>query len=120
MCNNKYYKQVDGVAMGSPFVPALANIVMCSFENKWLRDCLMISNLCSIDVMLMAYLFQADEFKEHLWSKHPNITFSIENKKDGSLPFLHVNIFAKPRNLQPTSIEKRASVGLYLKHIKLV
>ena len=120
MCNNKYYKQVDGVAMGSPFVPALANIVMCSFENKWFRDCLMISKLCSIDVMLMAYLFHADEFKEHLWSKHPNIKFSIENKKDGSLPFLHVNIFAKPRNLQLTSIEKRALVDLYLKHIKLV
>ena len=36
--NNKYYKQVDGVAMGSPLVPALANIFICSFESKWLRD----------------------------------------------------------------------------------
>ena len=36
--NNKYYKQVDGVVMGSPLGPALANIVMCSFESKWLRD----------------------------------------------------------------------------------
>ena len=39
MFNNKYYKQVDGVAMGSPLGPALANIFMCSFESKWLRDC---------------------------------------------------------------------------------
>ena len=29
MFNNKYYKQVGGVA----------NIFMCSFESKWLRDC---------------------------------------------------------------------------------
>ena len=36
MFNNKYYKQVDGVAMGSPLGPALANIFMCSSESKWL------------------------------------------------------------------------------------
>ena len=37
--NNKYYKQVDGVAMESRLGPALANIFMCSFESIWLRDC---------------------------------------------------------------------------------
>ena len=36
--NNKFYKQIDGVSMGSPLVPALANIFMCTFENKWLKD----------------------------------------------------------------------------------
>ena len=39
MFHYKYYKQVDGVAMRSPLGPALANIFMCSFENKWLQDC---------------------------------------------------------------------------------
>ena len=34
MFNNKFYKQIDGMAMGSPLGPALANIFMCSFENK--------------------------------------------------------------------------------------
>ena len=38
MINNKFYKQNDGVAMGPPLGPALANIFMCSFENKWLND----------------------------------------------------------------------------------
>ena len=33
MFNNKFYKQNDGVAMGSPLGPALANVFMSSFEN---------------------------------------------------------------------------------------
>ena len=36
--NNKYYKQVDCVAMGSVMGPDLANIFMCSFESKWPRS----------------------------------------------------------------------------------
>ena len=32
--NSKYYKQVDGVAMGSLLGPALANIFICNFESK--------------------------------------------------------------------------------------
>ena len=39
MFNNEFYKQVDGIALGSPLGPALAYILMCSFENKWLKDC---------------------------------------------------------------------------------
>ena len=29
--NSKFYKQIDGVTMGSPLDPALANIFICSF-----------------------------------------------------------------------------------------
>ena len=31
--NDKYYKQVDDAAVGSPLGPALANIFTCSFES---------------------------------------------------------------------------------------
>ena len=32
--DGQYYDQIDGVAMGSPLGPALANIFMCDFEEK--------------------------------------------------------------------------------------
>ena len=33
--NGQYYDQINGVAMGSPLGPILANIVMCNYEEKW-------------------------------------------------------------------------------------
>ena len=32
--NNAYYKQVDGVAMGSPLVTSLANLIFVYYQNK--------------------------------------------------------------------------------------
>ena len=35
----KFYEQCDGVAMGSPLGPTLADVFMCHFENIWLENC---------------------------------------------------------------------------------
>ena len=57
MFNNKYYKQVDGVAMGSPLGPALANILCGVLKVNGFEVVLMILNQCSIDVISMIYLY---------------------------------------------------------------
>ena len=36
--NSKFYNQIDGVAMGSPLAPVLANIFMGFHEFKWLNE----------------------------------------------------------------------------------
>ena len=33
------YKQIDGVAMGSPLGPTLANAFLCFHEQIWLNEC---------------------------------------------------------------------------------
>ena len=35
--NGKFYNQIDGVAMGSPLAPVLANIFMGFYESTWLK-----------------------------------------------------------------------------------
>ena len=35
----KIYKQIDGVAMGSPLGPTLANAFLCFQEQIWLNEC---------------------------------------------------------------------------------
>ena len=37
--NNVYHKQVDGVAMGSPLGPTLANLFLVYYEHIWLEKC---------------------------------------------------------------------------------
>ena len=37
--NGQLYKQVDGVAMGSPLGPTLANAFLVHFEKNWLQNC---------------------------------------------------------------------------------
>ena len=86
MFNNKFYKQTDGVVMGSPLGKALANIFMCSFENKWLKDCPyglkpVFYRRCVDDkFVLFSSIDYVGKFKKYLSSKYPNINFSLEKE----------------------------------------
>ena len=36
--NGKFYNQIDGIAMGSPLAPVLANMFMGFYKSKWLSE----------------------------------------------------------------------------------
>ena len=36
--NSKFYNQIDGVAIGSPLAPVLANVFMGFHECKWINE----------------------------------------------------------------------------------
>ena len=91
--NSKFYKQIDGVAIGTPLGPALANVFMCSFENKWLKvyphslKPVFYKRYVDYIFVLFSSLNQAEMFKKYLSPKNPNINFSLEKEKDGRLSF---------------------------------
>ena len=119
MFNNKFYKQIDGVVMGSPLGPALANIFMCNFENEWLKDCphslKPVFYRWYVDdiFVLFSSIDQAEEFKKCLSSKHPNINVSLEKENEGRLSFLDVNIFRKKEKFATNVYRKKTFSGVY-------
>ena len=38
MCNNEFYEQIDGVAMGLPLGPLFANWFLKDFESKFIEN----------------------------------------------------------------------------------
>jgi len=94
--NGKYYKQIDGVAMGSPLGPTLANIFLGYKETEWLSNCP--SELKPsyyrryVDDIFL--LFDNDDvivkFQEYMNLQHANIHFTSEVEENDSIPFLDV------------------------------
>ena len=81
--NCNFYNEIDGVAMGSPLAPVLANISMGFYESKWLNE----YNLSKpkfylryVDDILAAFDKEQDSlnFLNFLNKRHPNIKLTIE------------------------------------------
>ena len=84
--NSKFYNQIDGVAVGSPLAPVLANIFMGFHESKWLNEYNLNQSkfyLRYVDDILAAFDNEQDSlnFLNFLNNRHPNIKFIIEKTK---------------------------------------
>ena len=92
--NNQLYNQIDGVAMGSPLGPSLANIFMFALEEKFLDNCpsdfkpILYRRYVDDTFGTFRNKQQVDNFLSYINSCHKNITFTAEISTDDKLPFL--------------------------------
>ena len=92
--NGDLYRQIDGVAMGSPLGPLLAEVFMSKLESGPLRNS--ISNFCVYkryvdDIFcIVDSELEADVLLNEFNSAHPSINFTMEIESEGSLAFLDV------------------------------
>ncbi len=97
--NNKLYQQIDGVPMGSPLGPTLANTFFCYHEKKWLDNCppefRPLKNNRYVDdwFLVLREKEYAGKFLDCLNSKHANISYTVEHEVDNVLPFLDIRIY---------------------------
>ncbi|XP_067022058.1 uncharacterized protein [Acropora muricata] len=118
--DGQYYDQVDGVAMGSPLGPVLANIFMCHFEETWVMnssDCPVLFGLVtSMTLTLFRNKGTGIKFLHYLNSRHNNIQFTVEFENNQGIPFLDVSVKRHDNNPFSTSIyRKKTFTGLYTK-----
>ena len=94
--NGTYYEQVDGVAMGSPLGPTLANIFLCYWEEIWIQKCpkqfrpIYYNRFMDDTFLLFSSQDHVLKFHKYINSRHGNMTFTYEIEKNNSLAFLDV------------------------------
>ncbi|XP_055842593.1 uncharacterized protein LOC129909544 [Episyrphus balteatus] len=91
----KFYLQIDGVAMGSPVALIIADIWMQYFEMKALETSLIkpvIWKRYVDDTFCILNKNDVDTFLNHLNSVHSKIQFTMEIEENNTLAFLDVKV----------------------------
>ena len=96
--NNCLYKQIDGVAMGSPLGPYFANTFLSFHERNWIANCppefkpLFFRRYVDDCFAIFSSPDHVPPFHEYLNSQHPNISFICEFENNSALSFLDILI----------------------------
>ena len=117
--NGKYYEQIDGVSMGSPLGPTLANVFLCHWEEIWLNKCsvkfkpLYYKRFMDDTFLLFSSMDHIKKFFRYINSRHKNMSFTYEVENDDKLPFLDI-LVTREENKYTTNIYRKPTFsGLY-------
>ena len=114
------YEQVDGVAMGSPLGPPMANAFMCNIEKQLETENKMpafYKRYVDDTLSAMPDFETASEFLTTLNNSHPSINFTMELEENGRLPFLGMDIIRNGCRLDTKVYRKPTDTGLLLLRI---
>jgi len=119
--NGNIYDQIDGVAMGSPLAPILANIFMRWFEEKALDSYNGIKPTYYRRYVDDTFLIFHDQshvlpFFQFMNKLHPNITFTKDEESSMShafFPFLDIKIIKESNAFITSTYYKPTHTGVY-------
>ena len=123
--NGSFYDQIDGVAMGSPLAPVLANIFMghhekLSLENLNFQGSEILFYRRYVDDTFCLFHSEHDViiFFDYSNSRHPNIRFTMEKEAHHKLPFLDVLVDNNDHNSFLTRVyHKKTFTGLLTNYL---
>ena len=108
-----YYVQKDGLAMGSPPAPQLANIWLANKETQIKDDAKLFERYMD-DIIRTIKVEDIDDKLNEINNLHPNLKFTIEYEKDGKIPFLDMLLIHKENRIESTWYCKPTDTGLVM------
>ena len=120
--NGAYYDQIDGVAMGSPLAPLLANLYLGHHEQNWLKNYNGVSPVFYkryVDdvIALFANREEAKLFLEYLNEQNDSIAFTMEEENNQKLAFLDVLIDHSEDKIKTSVYRKSTFTGVLTNYL---
>ena len=119
----KIYKQHDGVTMGNPLAPTLANFFLGYMETELLEDNNNDTNRADFPALYVRYvddvfcIFRKDDdhrqFLKRLNNLHQNLSFTCEFGGE-SIPFLDMRITLEDNKIKTNVFRKKTNTDVFL------
>ena len=106
--DNSLYREIDGVAMGTPLGSTLTNAFLCHYEKELLDSCPVkfvpkLYKRYVDDIFVMFWCRDhVKKFVDYMNTKHPNIRFTFEIEDQYRFSFLDIKII---RNTEKKAFE---------------
>ena len=119
MYRDMLYQQTDGVSMGNPLAPTLANFFLADIETRLFSQ---YDNffptlfLRYVDDIFCVFRAGVDwrSFFDALNSAHPSLSFTFEESIGSHIPFLDVHIELKESDCETWVFRKKTHTGVLL------
>ena len=113
LTHDGYYVQKDGLAMGSPPAPLLANIWLAKKEPA-IKDEAKLFERYMDDIIRTIQSNKIDGKLNEINELHNNLKFTMELEKDGEIPFLDMLLMRTDIQIESTWYCKPTDTGLVM------
>ena len=110
-----YFKQIDGLAMGSPPAPHLANGWLSQYDDTIKGDSKLFSRYMD-DILQEIKTSQINDRLAAINALHEKLAFTIERQVEGRIPFLDMLIMNNQGRLSSGWYNKPTDTGLILNY----
>ena len=110
-----FYKQIDGLAMGSPPAPHLANGWMSQFDDT-IKGTSKLYTRYMDDILRDINCHEIEPTLTSINNLHPSLKFTMEREENGEIPFLDMKILNTKGKLSSTWYTKPSDTGLMMNY----